>query len=74
MDGVKSIFTSKTFWGALVAIASPVVGYFGVDIDAETQELVVNQGVAIATAGMAIVGGVIAIVGRIKAKKTIGSK
>jgi hypothetical protein len=31
----KSIFASKTFWGAVLAVAAPIAGQFGLTLDVE---------------------------------------
>ncbi len=68
MDGFKSILASKTFWGAALAIAAGVVGLFGYDLSAADQATLLDY----AAGGGAMVGGVIAIVGRVVASKKIG--
>ncbi len=67
MDGVKSIFQSKTFWGAFIAIAAVALGWLGLDFLPEDQ--VALQEALVGIAGVA--GGVWAIIGRILASKTI---
>ena len=68
MNDVKSLFASKTFWGALVAVAAGVIGLFGYAVTPEDQAWLVDS---IAAAG-AIVGGLVAVYGRVKASKRIG--
>ena len=68
MDETKSIFASKTFWGAIVAALSGMAGIFGVDVSGPEQEAIVS---GIAAVGVAV-GTVIAIVGRMKADKRVG--
>ena len=68
MDGSKSIFASKTFWGALLAGASALLGIFGVDV-AEGEKAALIEGV---TAVGAVVGTLLAIYGRFKANSKIG--
>ena len=69
MDGFKSILSSKTFWGALLAIAAGVLGMLGFEFSAADQSAVLEYVVT----GGSIVGGIIAIVGRIVASKKIGA-
>ncbi|MCZ4288021.1 hypothetical protein [Hoeflea alexandrii] len=68
MTDMKPWWQSKTLWGAIVAIASSVFGLAGLelgDADAETLTgLLTSLGV--------VLGGIIAIVGRLKAKSRIG--
>lgn len=68
MDDFKSIFSSKTFWGGLLAIVAGVLGFFGYTMGTEDQAMLVDSIAAVAAA----VGGVIAIWGRVKASKVIG--
>jgi hypothetical protein len=72
MDGVKNIVTSKTFWGALAAIAGGAASFFGYSVDEATKQVIVDQGMMIGGAGATLVGGLLAIWGRIKANKKIG--
>lgn len=63
MDGVKNFLTSKTIWGAVLALAAAGAGLAGFDIgDAEgwVADLV------------AMFGAGFAIYGRVKAVKRIG--
>ncbi len=69
MEGMKSIFASKTFWGAIIAVGAGVAGVFHYAISAEDQAQLVDI-VAGVGAG---VGGLIAIWGRVTASKQIGS-
>jgi LytS/YehU family sensor histidine kinase len=63
MEESKSIFASKTFWGAIVAVIAGVAALFKIDLG--DQE-------ALATVIASLVGAIIAIYGRIKAVKKIG--
>ena len=63
LQGTKSAFASS---GVIVG------AIFGVEIDAETQALVLNQVTALITAASALFGAVVGIIGRIKATKKIG--
>ncbi|MCC0033943.1 MAG: hypothetical protein H6887_01600 [Hoeflea sp.] len=68
MTDMKAWWQSKTLWGAIVTIASSILGLAGLELgeaDAETLTgLLTSLGAAI--------GGIIAIVGRLKAKSRIG--
>ena len=57
---VKSLIQSKTVWGGLLAIASGALGFFGYSIGIPDQEAIIS-----------IIGGAIAIYGRVKASKKI---
>lgn len=63
MEGEKSVFTSKTVIGAVVTIAASISLMFGFDIG-DTNGLVEQIS--------AVLGGVLAIYGRITAVKRIG--
>ena len=67
MDDIKSIFASKTFWGGLIAVAAGILGFFGYQIGGADQAAIIETVTAVA----ASVGGLIAIIGRIKASKLI---
>lgn len=67
MDGIKSLFLSKTFWGGLIAVLAGVLGFFGYEIAGSDQAALVEGGSAVA----ATIGGMIAIIGRIYASKKI---
>lgn len=67
----KKWWMSKGVWGSLIMIVAIVAGYFGVEIDADTQAVMVDQIVALVTAGTALVGAILALIGRIKAKSEI---
>ena len=62
MDDVKGLLESKTIWGALIAIFATISQLFGWDLG-DTNGL--------AEQVTALVGGVVAIFGRIKAVKRI---
>ena len=63
----KSLFASKTVWGGLIAIGASVAGFWGIDIAATEQAQLVQTITSIAGS----IGGLIAIFGRIVAKKQI---
>ena len=68
MNDWKSIFASKTFWGAVLAVAGGIAGIWGYTITPEDQQYLVEGGATVVT----LVGGVIAVIGRMKASKKIG--
>lgn len=67
MDDFKSLFVSKTFWGGLIAVVAGVLGFFGYQIGGQDQSAIIEAGAGIA----ASIGGLIAIIGRVKASKLI---
>ena len=67
MDGTKSLFISRTFWGAMLMMVSSALAYFGVDFGAEDQSQLAYI--------LAEVGGfVLTIWGRVSASKTVELK
>ena len=68
MEGWKSIFASRTFWGAIIALAGGLGGLFGYQFAPEDQANLIETVSGIAT----LIGGVVAIWGRVKATKAIG--
>lgn len=67
MDGVKSLFASKTFWSAVIVIGCSIVSFFGYEIGGEDQAALVEH---IGNIGAAV-GGVFVILSRVKATKAI---
>ncbi len=76
MYDTKPWYQSSGVWGGLVAVLSPIAGYFGYTLTAEdaaavaegvTQLIVVSSGLA------SVVGGIFAIIGRVRASKKIGA-
>jgi uncharacterized membrane protein len=65
----KKWWQSKTIWGTIVAFVGTVVGIFGGDITAAESDTL-TQAAGGLVAG---IGAVFAIIGRMKADKTINS-
>lgn len=68
MEGLKGMFKSKTVWGGAIAALAGVLGIFGYQLEAADQATLAE---AISN-GAALVGGLLAIYGRVKATKKIG--
>lgn len=66
-DSSKPWWQSKTVWGGLIALAAAIAGAFGYVVDPDVQAELVDYVLAVATG----VGGVLAIIGRLKAKDRI---
>ncbi len=69
MNDLKNWYSSKTIWGALVAILASVMHFTGVDISAVDRGQIVDSIVNIVGA----LGGLIAVYGRVTAKTAIRS-
>lgn len=67
----KKWWLSKGVWGAIITVLTVLAGYFGVEVDPETQELFVDQAYAAAVAIAGLVGGVLSLIGRLKAEKKV---
>ena len=67
MTSTKSFLASTTVWGGLVAVAAAILGFFGYTIAEADQAAIVD---AVASAA-GLIGGLIAIVGRVRASKRI---
>ena len=72
MNETKKWYESKTIWGGIITLFAVLLGFFGVKIDEQTKQLLVNQTVAFVSAASALVGSLLSIYGRIKANKRIG--
>ena len=68
MEDNKSWWASKTVWGGVIALLAGILGLFGYQLLPDDQTALVDGGVSLA----ALVGGLIAIWGRVKASKTVG--
>jgi hypothetical protein len=68
MTDIKPWWQSKTLWGAIVTIASATLGLLGYDLAEADREALTG----LLTSLGAALGGLIAIVGRFKAKNRIG--
>jgi hypothetical protein len=66
--GFKCWYQSRAMWGGLVALGGGIAGLYGYNITPEDQKTLIE----LLTALSAAIGGVVAIVGRIRAKHPIG--
>lgn len=60
----KNLLLSKTFWGVVILVLAPNLKWFGIDLDAEDYTIVGSE---IITG----IGALLAIIGRIGAKRKI---
>jgi hypothetical protein len=69
MEGTKKWYESAGVWGGILAVAAPLVGgFFGLTIE---QADVSEAAIALGLVGAGI-GGLVAVGGRIAARKQIG--
>ncbi|AJY47225.1 hypothetical protein [Martelella endophytica] len=67
MELTKKWYLSKTVWGALLAVAAPLLQYAGLHLDEGAQGELADSIIAILGAA----GGLLAIIGRISAKASL---
>lgn len=67
MDDNKKWYESKGVWGGIVAVAAAGASAFGYALDASLQASIVD----LIVAGAGLVGGALAVWGRISASKVI---
>ncbi len=72
MENVKSWLLWKGVWGGLVTLGAGLAGLFGYSFPAEAQALLSEDLYQLAVAGTTVVGGALAVWGRLKAAKKIG--
>jgi choline-glycine betaine transporter len=65
----EPFYRSRVFWGSLISLLAVVLGAFGIVFPAELQGTVLT----IVMAALPLVGGILALYGRFKAKKPLGS-
>ncbi len=69
-DDIKAWYQSKTVWGALIAIGASALRMRGIDLGLAEQGQLADAATSIAGS----LGGLLAIYGRISAKKSIGGR
>jgi len=67
MEGTEPWYASKGVWGGLIAVVAGIAGVFGYTLDVPLQ----TEMISIITAVVASAGGILAIIGRIRASKKI---
>jgi ABC-type antimicrobial peptide transport system permease subunit len=67
----KAWYASKGVWGGIVGVLAGGLALLGHALSAETQATLVDNAVAIGTGVATIIGGAVAIYGRLKADKII---
>jgi hypothetical protein len=64
MQPSKSLFTSVTFWGAVIAALAPALKHIGLSFSSDDANF-------LAQSLITIVGAAIAVIGRIRASKQV---
>ncbi|MDR3373157.1 MAG: hypothetical protein P4L98_05445 [Ancalomicrobiaceae bacterium] len=75
MNGTKSLFASTTIWGAALSVVAAAAGLAGYSVSADDQAQaldLIGQIVPLWDRIVVIIGGGVAIWGRIKATRRIG--
>ena len=67
MTDQKSWFMSKTVWGVMLMLASTALASFGIELDAASQQQIVD----LIMQGITVGGGALAVYGRVTAKTAI---
>ncbi|GAD55505.1 hypothetical protein [Limimaricola cinnabarinus] len=67
MTDYKSVFASKTVWAGIVVVLATIAQFFGYEISAADQASIV----VILTQAVTLIGGIVAIYGRITATRKI---
>ena len=67
MNETKSVWTSKTIWGGLVALAANLMRQFGFEISPDMEAELTNTVLQL----VEYVGILLVLVGRLTAKKTV---
>lgn len=73
MEDNKQWYTSKGVWGGVVSTVCAGLALAGKSVDAETQLFLTDSVYQIVLAAGAVVGGLVAVWGRLTAKSSIGS-
>ncbi|MEL6504162.1 MAG: hypothetical protein AAFO61_06670 [Pseudomonadota bacterium] len=63
----KNWYRSRTIWGSLIAVAAALGSLLGVEIDTDTQTVILEAALQLVT----ILGSIYAVFGRLSATKTI---
>ncbi|MGC5778819.1 hypothetical protein [Methylobacterium sp. NFXW15] len=71
-DATKPWYLSKGIIGSLLAIVAVIAGFFGVKVDAGTQQVVADQLTTLLAAGAALLGSLLGLWGRVSATRRIG--
>ena len=71
MDAKKPWYASTAVWGGIISVIAPLLVFTGIAVDVETQAVVAENMAIICLGVVNVVGGIMAIIGRLKAKKEI---
>ena len=64
----KPAWMSKGVWGPVLTMGAIILAFFGITVDAEDVTHITEQLDTLITAGVALAGSVIGLIGRIQAK------
>lgn len=67
----KWFLTSRGVMGPLLSVLAIVLGYFNVDFTASEQGAIITQAEAMVVAGTALLGSVLGLIGRIRARSQV---
>lgn len=73
-QGAKPFWQSKTLWGAVLLVLGAILSSFGVEVTPSEQETIAISGLQMVGAGTELVGLVMVIYGRFKAKQKLTAK
>ena len=68
MNDTQKWYVSRGVWGGIIAASAGLASLFGYNLGADLQGDLVEWSVALA----GVLGGALALIGRVKASKTIG--
>ncbi len=72
MTETKKWYLSKGVWGAVLTLAGPLLASLGLELDDSTRSYVIEEAVALAGGVTTVVGGILALWGRLSASTPIG--
>lgn len=70
----KPFWYSRTLWGGVMLVLALILGKFGVELGPDEQASFIDQILGVIEPLSALVGSVLVVVGRFKAKKAVTLK
>ena len=79
MKGIANVenkpwYLSKTIWGAVIGVAAGGLALAGHGLSSDAQTWLADEVVQVIEAGATVVGGLLAIYGRVRAETRIGKQ